>query len=317
MAYNFDPELADFVALVPPSEFNDPAASRQGIEEMLAVYNDNIDTSALDIRELEIPGLDQDPAITVRIYQPKGKAPQTAALLQIHGGGFVVGSLNTEHANSVVLAQVLGIVVVSVDYRLAPENPYPAGLHDCYAALQWMHNSAAELGIDSKRIGIYGNSAGGGLAAALALLARDKGGPAICFQYLGIPELDDRLETTSMVNFTDTPMWNRPNAEHSWDFYLGEQYQRGGDDVPIYAAPARATDLTGLPPAYINAMEFDPLRDEDVIYGLRLLEAGVAAELHTFPGTFHGASMVPEASVTQRMLNESLHVLRRGLSIDE
>ena len=151
----------------------------------------------------------------------------------------------------------------------------------------WLHDQADALGVDPTRVAVNGGSAGGGLAAGLALLARDRGGPAICFQYLGIPELDDRLDTPSMQQFHDTPMWSRPQAEQSWEWYLGDAH--GTDDVSPYAAPARATDLAGLPPAYMSTMEFDPLRDEGIIYALKLLAAGVSVELHSFPGTFHGS----------------------------
>ena len=197
--------------------------------------------------------------------------------------------------------------MVSVDYRLAPENPYPAGIEDCYAALAWTAANAAELGIDRARLGIGGASAGGGLSAGLALLARDRGGPAICFQYLGIAELDDRLETPSMTKFVDSPVWNRPGAVVSWDSYLG------GRPADQYAAPARAEDLSGLPPAYVDVCEFDPLRDEDLIYAHRLIQAGVPTEVHHYPGTFHGSGMVETAAVSRRMAAEMLDALRRGL----
>ena len=143
-------------------------------------------------------------------------------------------------------------MLVSVDYRLAPEHPYPAGVHDCYAALSFLHDEAGALGVDTNRIAVVGASAGGGLAAATTLLARDLGGPALCFQMLHIPELDDRLETPSMRKFVDSPVWNRPLAEKSWKAYLGGL---AGTDVPDYAAPARATDLSGLPPAYVSTAE--------------------------------------------------------------
>ena len=180
----------------------------------------------------------------------------------------------------------------------------------------WTRDNCAQLNIDPQRIAVFGQSAGGGLSAATALLARDRKGPVICFQFLGIPELDDRLQTASMQRFVDTPMWNRPNAELSWDFYLGEAYTRGADDVPCYAAPARTQDLTGLPPAYINTMEFDPLRDEGVEYGLRLMQAGVATELHSYPGTFHGSSLFADTQVSKNQAAEMFTVLRRALSID-
>ena len=203
----------------------------------------------------------------------------------------------------------LGAVVVVPEYRLAPEDPFPAGLDDCYATLGWLHECAPELGVDTMRVGVGGQSAGGGLAAATALLARDRGGPPVCFQFLGIPELDHRLETTSMRTFLDTPLWNRPSAVLSWRYYLGED----PNDVSPYASPAIAEDLRGLPPAYVTTMEFDPLRDEGILYALRMMEAGVPVELHSFPGTFHGSAMVPAAAVSRRANAELIEVLRRGL----
>ncbi len=315
MKYNFDAELADIVPMLPGGLLDDPVAARANIINMLSTFNAEVDTSALDIHEQDISGRRGEPAVRVRIYSPKNKSGTTAALLFIHGGGFVVGNMDTEHSASVAIARELGVVVVSVDYRLAPEAPFPAGLNDCYAALSWMHDSLETLDIDGDRIGIYGQSAGGGLAAALALMARDNNGPSICFQYLGMPELDDRLETVSMKTFVDTPMWHRPNAELSWQYYLGDSYQSGADNVPVYAAPARVSDASGLPPAYVTAMEFDPLRDEGVLYALKLMQAGVSVELHTFPGTFHGSSMMAHARVSQRQQEEMLEVLQKGLKV--
>jgi len=317
MTYAYDPEIASFLEILPPLTIDDPVAARAGFEEMAAQLNADLDESGLQIENRHIPGGAGAPSIPVRVYTPDSLQGTTAGLLYIHGGGFVVGSLDSEHGTCVALSRALGIVVVSVDYRLAPETPYPGALDDCYAALQWLHDKAAELRVEPARIGIFGLSAGGGLAAATVLLARDRSGPAICFQYLSIPELDDRLETPSMQEFTDTPMWNRPNAVLSWQYYLGDQYRRGADDVPCHAAPARAQDLSGLPPAYISTMQFDPLRDEGVLYALRLLQAGVNTELHSFPGTFHGSILLQTARVTQRELAEMVAVLARGLGIDQ
>ena len=153
---------------------------------------------------------------------------------------------------------------------------------------------------------------GGGLAAALCILARDRSGPAICFQHLSIPELDDRLDTPSARAFTDTPIWKRSLAETSWDYYLGSAWRRGADDVPVLAAPARATDLGGLPPALINTMEFDPLRDEGLLYAMQLLRAGVSVEVHSYPGTFHGSAIFP-ARVSRQQARDSEDALRRAL----
>jgi acetyl esterase/lipase len=216
-----------------------------------------------------------------------------------------------EHAFCVAVARGLDAVVVTVDYRLAPEHPFPAGVEDCYAALAWLHRDAASLGVDAARIAVAGQSAGGGLTAAVVLMARDRGGPPVCFQFLGIPELDHRLETTSMRTFVDTPIWHRPNAELSWRFYLGED----PGEVSPYASPAIAPDLSGLPPAYVTAMEFDPLRDEGIMYALRMMEAGVSVELHSFPGTFHGSAVVTTAAVSKRASAEMFVALRRGLCV--
>ncbi len=178
-----------------------------------------------------------------------------------------------------------------------------------------MHDQAGELGIDLERLADQRRERG---VAAWPPASRCSRAIAtvrtLCFQYLGIPELDDRLETASMQQFVDTPVWSRPAAERSWQWYLGDAY--GTDDVSPYASPARATDLAGLPPAYISTMEFDPLRDEGIRYALGLLEAGVTVELHSFPGTFHGAAVVADAAVIKREAAERMTVWRRALALD-
>jgi acetyl esterase len=213
------------------------------------------------------------------------------------------------------IAAQIEAVVVSVEYRLAPEHRFPSGVEDCYTALTWVAEHADELGIDRERLGVGGESAGGGLAAAVALMARDRGGPALCFQWLGIPEIDDRLNTPSAVAFVDTPQWDRRAAEISWNHYLGPGVP-GTDGVSPYAAPARATDLSGLPPAFVTACEFDPLRDEGLTYALRLIQAGVPTEVVHYPGTFHGAHLI-KSVVSDRMLADQTAALRRGLKADE
>ena len=315
MAYRIDPELMEFVANLPVRDWTDPVGARTAMDPLIATLNADVDTTGVSIEDRLVPGPPDAPHVLVRIYRPAEATAPVPGLLDIHGGGFAVGSVEMEHAVASRLVRALGIVVVAVEYRLAPEHPFPAGLEDCYAALGWMVSAAGELGIDTERLGVYGQSAGGGLAAALALLTRDRGGPALCFQYLGIPELDDRLDTPSMQQFHDTPMWSRPAAEKSWEWYLGDAY--GSDDVSPYAAPARATDLAGLPPAYISTMEFDPLRDEGIRYALALMAARVQVELHSFPGTFHGSAMVTGAAVHQREGAERLVVLRRALGLEQ
>lgn len=307
MTYAFDPELAVAVPFLPALDLSDVEATRQGLLDLLAALPPP-DHSGLEVSDFQVPVPDGTEAL-VRLYQPA--KPASAALFYIHGGGFVAGSVDAESGGAAMFARELGITVASIEYRLAPENPYPAGVDDCMAALRWFHDQAQTFGFDPARIGVFGQSAGGGLAAAAVLRARDEGGPPLCFQFLGIPELDDRLETPSMRRFVDTPMWNRPNAELSWKYYLSSVV----GDVPYYAAPARARDLRGLPPTYVSAMEFDPLRDEAIDYAARLLEAEVPVELHVYPGTFHGSSAIPDATVSRRIQAETLDALRRGLGL--
>jgi acetyl esterase len=310
MIMNLDPELAATVDFLPKLPMGTPEESRAALREMLAQYPRPPLPDGVTTVDRTVPGVDGN-EIPVRVYSPTRDGAPVPAVLYIHGGGFVVGDLDTEHANAMSTVDALGVVAVSVDYRLAPEHPFPAGVEDCYSVLTWLAAEADSLGVDPQRIAVFGQSAGGGLAAGLALIARDRGGPALCFQLLGIPELDDRLETPSMVAFTDTPMWNRPSAERSWRYYLGEG--ANGDTSP-YAAPARAEDLSGLPPAYVSTCEYDPLRDEGIIYALRLLQAGVSVELHQFAGTFHGSTILP-ADVSRRQQSEMVDALRRGLGL--
>jgi acetyl esterase len=310
MTYAFDPEIAAAIPLLPDMRGTDLQAQRQQMKELFAALPP-VDTTGVTIEDRLVPGAVGDPEVQIRLYRPTGN-DTSAAIYDVHGGGFTVGDLELNHRTNVMLARELGVVVVAVDYRLAPETRFPGPLEDVYAGLVWTANHGDELGIDADRIVIHGGSAGGGLCAGLALLARDRGGPHIAFQFLSIPELDDRLATGSMTAFTETPLFNRPAAITSWDSYLGPN-RAGGEDVSVYAAPARATDLSGLPPTYISVMEFDPLRDEGIAYAQALLAAGVTVELHLFPGTFHGSALVEYAAVSQRERVESLAVLRRAL----
>jgi acetyl esterase len=311
MGYEFDPELEGLVGLLPATDLDDIPAARAMFDELIGPMLDSVDTAGVAVGRREVPGPDGAAPVPVVVHTPDGDVPDGGrpALLSIHGGGFVMGSAAMELAFAVEVARELGAVVVAPEYRLAPEHPFPAGLEDCYAVLRWMADDARALGIDATRLAVGGQSAGGGLSAAVALMARDRGGPAICFQFLGIPELDHRLQTTSMRTFVDTPLWNRPAAERSWAAYLGGAAATG------YASPSIAEDLGGLPPAYVSTMEFDPLRDEGIVYALRLMEAGVSVELHTFPGTFHGSALVQGAAVSRREAGEVLAALARGLGV--
>jgi acetyl esterase/lipase len=198
-----------------------------------------------------------------------------------------------------------------VDYRLAPEHPFPAGLEDCYAAFAWTLAAAGELGVDASRVAVAGASAGGALATAVALMARDRGEPLPAFQLLLYPVTDDRLITASMTTFVDIPGWNRRNSEHMWRHYLGGAGPR--EVCSPYAAPARAEDLRGLPPAYVMTAGFDALRDEGLQYAQRLIEAGIPTELHHYPETFHGFDTLVDAAVSRRARAEHHAVLCRAL----
>ncbi len=310
--YALDPELLPMADSLPAvMELGNPAviaAMRSGPALSGTAAPDRSDVRKEDRL---IPGRAGDPDIAVRIYRPTAaSASPRGCIFEIHGGGFMFGDIAMMDPWCQAACGELGAVVVSVEYRLAPEHPFPAALHDCYAALCWIAANAAELGIDSARIVIAGQSAGAALAAATTLYARDHGGPAPCFQLLEIPVMDDRLDTPSMRAFTDTPFWNLPNAEWGWKHYLGAAF---GGEVSAYAAPARATDLSGLPPAYISTMEFDPLRDEGIMFALGLLQSGVPVELHSFAGTFHGSSVIHTARVSQRASAEVMTVLARAL----
>ena len=317
MEYFFDPEIKMMMGELPEGtlelDFSDPAACRSTLEIFASAME--VDFSGVQVTNEFVKSELDGHKVPVRIYTPKRLKEKSGGLIHVHGGGFVIGSLDSEQATCISLCKELEIVVISVGYRLAPEHPYPSGLNDCYAALSWASDSADNLLIDRERLGIYGLSAGGGLCAALALLSRDRNGPPICFQYLGIPELDDRLNTPSMQKFSDTPIWNQQLSKLSWKYYLGNDCTPGGDDVPIYAAPARADNLKGLPRTYISTMEFDPLRDEGILYALKLMQEGIQTELHSFPGTFHGSHFFAEAKINQRAHEETIRVLKNGLAL--
>jgi acetyl esterase/lipase len=247
-----------------------------------------------------------EPHVVVRVHRPKGVDGPLPCLYSIHGGGYVIGSFTMDDAKFDSWCQKFQCVGVSVEYRLAPETPYPGPLEDCYAGLRWTHDHAEELGIDRDRIGIGGVSAGGGLSAALALLARDRGELAVSFQLLECPMLDDR-QATSSSQLDGLPIWSRESNTFGWQSYLGELY--GAADVPYHAAPARAADLAGLPPTFIAVGSVDGFRDEDVAYATRLNEAGVPTELHVYPGLPHGHSLfqgVPAVAQWQRDVEDWL-----------
>jgi acetyl esterase/lipase len=252
--------------------------------------------------ELTVHAVPGTEGVTVRVHRPAGVTGALPCVYWMHGGGLVVGSAEGDDARFDRWCQQFGCVGVSVEYRLAPETKYPGPLEDCYAGLDWVHANAATLGVDPARIGIGGASAGAGLAAGLALLARDRGRLAVAFQFLIYPMLDDRQITPSS-QWPD-PIWP-PSANHyGWTAYLGDA--KGGPDVPIYAAPARATDLAGLPPTMIAVGAIDGFSDEDIDYALRLRHAGVPTELHVYPGGIHGFDGLAAGTAIARRANRDM-----------
>jgi acetyl esterase/lipase len=238
-----------------------------------------------------------DPYVVVRVHRARGAQGLLPCLYSIHGGGYVVGNYEMDDAKFDRLCVSHGCVGVSVEYRLAPETPYPGPLEDCYAGLAWLFEHAGELGVDRTRIGIGGGSAGGGLAAGLALLARDRGEYDVRFQLLECPMIDDR-QTTASSRSEGLIIWPRESNTFGWQAYLGELY--GTDKIPAYAAAARASDLSGLPPALVIVGGADGFRDEDIVYALRLGEAGVPTALHVLPGGPHGVQLFGDTAIARQ-----------------
>ncbi len=294
-----------------PGGFNaipDIVARRAATEQMLAGIevpeNPNVTKE-----DRTVPGPDGEPDISVRIYRPVNAPATLPGIYYIHGGGMVLGDVAGEDAAATLICDQVGAVVVSVEYRLAPENPHPAPAEDCYAGLVWMEKNAAELGVDADRLAVYGASAGGGLAIATALLARDRGGAALRFMMPIYPMIDDRNETASSHEITDIGIWDRSGNIEAWEWYLG------GKPADQYAAPARAEDVSGLPPAFIDVGTVDLFRDEDIAFAQRLMQAGVPCELHVHPGAYHAAEVfAADAALSQRIWGLRIDALKRALA---
>jgi acetyl esterase/lipase len=248
----------------------------------------------------------------VRVYRPNDQASQLPALYWIHGGGYVMGDIDMDDRLMMQLAKRIGCVTASVDYRLAPENPFPAPVEDCYSGLKWLFANSDELNIDPSRIAIGGASGGGGLCAGLALMVRDRGEVKPAFQLLIYPMIDDRNATPASHAITDPRVWHRESNRLGWKAYLGRD---GGDaEVSPYAAASRATELAGLPPAYIPVGALDLFIDENIEYAQRLIQAGVPTELHVYPGAFHGFDLfAPSAAVSKQFKADRDSALKRAL----
>ncbi|MGE2712418.1 alpha/beta hydrolase [Mycolicibacterium litorale] len=262
-----------------------------------------LDTSGVDIED-RAARLEQK-TVGIRIYRG-GPAP-APVVLYCHSGAFVLGNLDTDHLQCVEYARRAECTVVSVDYRLAPEHPYPAAVEDALAVLRWVVTNSAELQVDPSRIAVAGSSAGGALAALLAQASVAGSAPPVVFQLLHQPVLDDR-PTPSQREFAATPGFDGPAVEQMWRHYLPDGTARGS------AVPARTPDLSGVPPAFISCSELDPLRDEAIAYAQRLLHAGVATELHVYPGTCHGFdSLLPDWEISRQLFALQGAALRRAL----
>jgi len=300
-------ELRPMLEMMPREDFrkDDIKKLREG---MKALFGPPVIPDGVAVENRMIPGPEGAPEVRVRLYMTAGRKGNSPGILYIHGGGYILGTPEMTDAACVKMAQAVG-VVVSVDYRLAPEHPFPAPLEDCYAALVWFARQSPELGVDPERIAVAGGSAGGGLTAALSLLARDRKGPKIAFQAPLYPMIDDRNTTPSSHEFTDPRVWSRAKNLAAWEMYLGALY---GGDVPQYAAPSRASDLRGLPPTYTIVGELDLFRDETIDYVARLSQAGVPTEFHLYPGCYHGFDMFP-CEVGRRAEEELLGALKRAL----
>lgn len=293
-----------------PGGFNaipDIVARRETLYGMLAQMTADLPPNPnVAIEDVAVPGPAGD--LALRVYRPATPAPSRPGIYFIHGGGMVLGNLDTDHLTAVMLCEAIGAVVVSVDYRLAPEHPYPAGPDDCFAGLQWMAAHADDLGFDPARLALYGGSAGGGLAIATALRARDEGGPAISYVMAPYPMIDDRNETASSLEIVDIGIWDRAGNIEAWEWYLG------GQPADQYAAPARAEDLAGLPPHFIDVGDRDMFMDEDIAFAERLEAAGVPTELHVYPGAYHASEVfAPTAELSQQIWAARLAALQRAL----
>lgn len=301
-------DLALVAAKQPRFDYSDPVAVRKAMSRNLALAEAagfwKRHAPDVDWSDLRIPGSE----VLVRVYRKKNGADSGAAIIFLHGGGFVIGDLDIEHPRCMEMCRMTGAAVVSVDYRLAPEHPFPAGFEDCASVVDWVLDSRSTWGFDSSRVAIVGCSAGGCLAAAVTLRRRDRGQALPCFQLLIYPVLDDRMETASMKDCTTTPVWDRHNSEQMWRHYLGRQPDR--TSICAYAAPARAESLRGLPSTYIMTAEHDPLRDEALVYAQRLLGEGVPTEIHQFAGTFHGFDTLSDSGTSMRARQEQYLLLR-------
>jgi acetyl esterase/lipase len=304
------PGLDAFLAARPTDFWSLSIEQRRRIAYELSSVNQPVDGVSVEVHEIEIQT--GGASLLLRAYRPAVQHLEDLypAVIYIHGGGMVMGSTREDDPIALRLARELDAVILSVDYRLAPEHPYPAALNDCLLALSWIRDHAGVLGIDPRRLAIYGMSAGGGLALATTLANRDSGGPPPSLVMAIYPMLDDRCDTSSSHEIQTIGAWDREANVEAWSLYLG------GQPADAYAAPARATDLAGLPPTFIDVGTLDLFRDECIGFAQRLMQASVPTTLHVYPGCFHGAELAaPDAAISKIIWAARTEALRRALDV--
>jgi acetyl esterase/lipase len=312
MSLTFDPEIAAALAPMAESGFTPPAvgdiAGRRAIWEPIIGAASTAQPIPADVTTSEHYATAEDGAqIKMRWYVKDGATPGPAVLF-FHGGGYIFGHIDLFDGPVSRYVSASGVPMLSVEYRRAPEHPFPTPLEDAYAALRWLHDHAAEVGVDPNRVGVMGDSAGGGMAAALTILARARGGPKIARQILLMPMLDDRTRTPDPY-IEPHALWSYDDSATAWPALLGDA--AGGPDVPPTAAPARLEDATGLPSAYIEVGQIDVFRDEDLAYVTKLSRAGVPVEFHLHPGAPHEFDSIAFASdLARRAIADRVRVLK-------
>jgi acetyl esterase/lipase len=311
-----DPELKAVMERMPTDRTLDltkisaaRARMKKLVLEMLATFPQ---VEGVSQEDRFTQGTQGGPPVRVRIYRADDQSSKLPALYWIHGGGYVMGDIDMDDRLMKQMVKRIGCVAASVDYRLAPEHPFPTPVEDCYTGLKWLFAHADELGVEPARIAIGGPSGGGGLTAGLGLLARDRKEVQVAYQLLIYPMIDDRNATAAAHAITDPRVWNRESNRLGWKAYLGRD--GGGADVSPYAAATRATDLSNLPPTYISVGTLDLFVDENIDYAQRLIQAGVPTELHVYPGAFHGFDMfAPSARVSKQFKADRDNALKRAL----
>ena len=293
-------------------DLSDPPAARVLSDNMSAnMTSQRTEIDGVVLVDRKIPGLPGEPELSIRVYEAEKRVGSTPALLWIHGGGYVVGDVELDDLLCRQMALAGECVVTQVNYRLAPEHPYPVPLEDCYTTIKWLVTREDELNIDRSRICVGGASAGGGLSAGLALLARDRGEIQLAWQLLLYPMIDDRNTELPSETLPETLIWTRNNNHYGWRAYLG--HEPGSKDVEPYAAAAKADNLEGLAPAFIGTGDLDLFAEESLEYAKKLVAAGVPTEVHMYPGAPHAFDgiIAYHAYISQKFRNDILWAFKR------